>query len=139
MFWIRTEGGKNLKPGNICDKPPGLAWEVIPFPVESMQWWCLCKTHAQQHILVLLSFRPHMGSAPGQSVARKGQIWSWITHLSCAAVSRGKPYGWDGGREPVAAVPRARFPSAMQKLGCAVLFRRALPCLEGKSNYLPCQ
>lgn len=88
---------------------------------------------------VLLSFRPQMGSASGQSMARRGQIWSWITHLRCAAVSRGKPSGWDGGREPVAAVPRVRFLSAKQKFGCTELFRRALPCLEGKSNYLPCQ
>lgn len=103
---------------------------MIPFPAGSMWWWCLCKRQAQQHILVPLSFTLQVRSAPGQSMVRKGQIWSWIAHLSCAAVNRGKPSGWDGGREPVAAVPRVRFLSAMQKLGCAELFLGGLCCVR---------
>lgn len=74
---------------------------------------------------------------PGQSTAGSGHIWALRAHLSWAAVGRGKPSGWDGGREPVADEPRARFPSIVRNLACAELFEEGSAVLGGKEQLSP--
>lgn len=133
----QNKGEKKLNPGIICHKPHLLSKErrnhpkVIPSLLEACSGdACACLFHWTAD---------PTWEVPEQSTAWSRQIWPWRALLSWAAVSRGKPSGWDRGREPVAAEPRARFPSVSQKLACAGLFRRALPCVEGEGNYLPCQ